>query len=134
MRGARSRLLVALFALLVGAVLTADIAPLTVRITSPMGRTGTLGAVRIVAQVGHAEDSPLQSVKFFVNHTLVGEDGEGPIYAVEWSDDNPFEPTEITVEATDASGRTARDAVRLEPFEIVDETRVISVQIGRAHV
>ena len=92
-----------------------------------MGRTGILGPVRIVAQVGHAADTPLQSVKFFVNRTLVGEDGEGPVYAVEWSDDNPFEATEITVEATDASGRTARDAVRLEPFEIVDETQVISV-------
>jgi Ca-activated chloride channel homolog len=133
MRSAPFRLLVATFATFAalagvrGVTVTADVTPLTVRITSPMGRTGTLGAVRIVAQVGHAEDTPLQTVKFFVNRTLVGEDGEGPVYAVEWSDDNPFEATEIAVEATDASGRTARDAVRLEPYEIVDETRVISV-------
>jgi hypothetical protein len=148
MRDARSRLLVAPLAALAAALmvasgpsgtadvtaagvtaahLTPDTTPLTVRITSPMGRTGILGPVRIVAQVGTTTDTPLQSVKFFVNQTLVGEDGEGPIYAVEWSDDNPFEATEIRVEATDASGRTARDAVRLEPFEIVDETRVISV-------
>jgi Ca-activated chloride channel family protein len=132
MRHAPSRLLVAIFAAVAGASglspnVTADNTPLTVRITSPLGRTGTLGRVRIVAQVGHADDTPPQSVKFFVNRTLVGEDGEGPVYAVEWSDDNPFEATEITVEATDSSGRTARDAVRLEPYEIVDEARVISV-------
>jgi VWFA-related protein len=130
MGGARFRLLVATFAALAGAgaaALTADVTPLTVRITSPMGRTGNLGTVRIVAQVGHPEDTSLQSVKFFVNSTLVGQDGEGPVYAVEWSDDNPFEAAEIAVEATDANGRTARDVVRLEPFEIVDETRVLSV-------
>ena len=138
MRDARFRLLVAPLAALavalvgasgpsVTASVTVDVTPLTVRITSPMGRTGILGPVRIVAQVGHTDDAPLQSVKFFVNRTLVGEDGEGPVYAVEWSDDNPFEATEIAVEATDTSGRTVRDAVRLEPFEIVDETRVLSV-------
>jgi Ca-activated chloride channel family protein len=133
MRDARSRLLVATLAALAalagatGPSVTADTPPLTVRITSPMGRTGSLGTVRIVAQVEHTADTRLQSVKFFVNRTLVGEDGEGPVYAVEWSDDNPFEATDITVEATDASGRTARDAVRLDPYEIVDETRVLSV-------
>lgn len=133
MRDVRSTLLVAILAALpvgiegVIAGVRADVTPLTVRITSPMGRTGTLGAVRIVAQINHAEDAPPQSVKFFVNSALVGEDGEGPIYAVEWSDDNPFEAAEITVEATDANGRTARDVVKLAPFEIIDETRVISV-------
>jgi Ca-activated chloride channel family protein len=132
MRAVRCRLIVAILAAAAlagasGLSVTADVAPLAVRITSPMGRTGTLGPVRIVAQVSADADTPPQSVKFFVNRTLVGEDGEGPIYAVEWSDDNPFEPTEIAVEATDTSGRTARDAVRLEPFELIDETRVISV-------
>ncbi len=101
--------------------------PLTVRITSPMGRTGVQGPVRIVAQIGDTADTPLQSVKFFVNRTLVGENHVGPVYAVEWSDDNPFEATEITVEATDTAGHTAHDEVRLEPFEIVDATRVLSV-------
>lgn len=133
MRDARSRLLVAalvgLTAVAAGRAprVAADGTPLTVRITSPMGRTGVPGPVRIVAQVGSAADTPLSSVKFFVNRTLVGEAVKGPVYAVEWSDDNPFEATEIAVEATDATGRTARDMVRLEPFEFVDTTRVISV-------
>jgi Ca-activated chloride channel family protein len=136
MRDVRSRLLVAALAAIAGAgglrVAAsseggADNSPLTVRITSPMGRTGIQGPVRIVAQVGDAADTPLQSLKFFVNRTLVGENHRGPVYAVEWSDDNPFEATEISVEATDSAGRTARDAVRLDPFEIVDTTRVLSV-------
>ena len=107
----------------------ADGASLTVRITSPMGRTGVTGPVRIVAQVGNAGDTPLQSVKFFVNATLVGENHKGPVYAVEWSDDNPFEATDIRVEATDAVGHTARDDVKLEPFEFVETAQVISVLI-----
>ncbi len=105
----------------------ADGAPLTVRITSPMGRTGTAGSVRIVAQVENSADAPVQSVKFFVNRALVGEDVEGPVYASEWADDNPFEPTEIAVEAIDATGRTVRDVVALEPFEFVETTQVLSV-------
>ncbi len=113
-------------------VVAADGTPLTVRITSPMGRTGVPGLIRIVAQVGNAGDTPLQSVKFFVNATLVGENHGGPVYAVEWSDDNPFEPTEITVEAIDAAGRTARDAVKLDPFQFVDTTQVISVLLEAA--
>src|SRR5262245_48137757 len=96
------------------AVVADGATPLTVRVTSPMGRTGVAGPVRIVAQVGHEDGAPVQSVKFFVNRTLIGETHTGPVYAVEWSDDNPFEPTEIAVEATDTSGRVARDSVKLE--------------------
>src|SRR4029079_9789025 len=115
MREFRLRLavVVALGVLAVGGAprVVADGASLTVRITSPMGRTGVTGPVRIVAQVGNAGDTPLQSVKFFVNATLVGENHKGPVYAVEWSDDNPFEATEIRVEATAAVGHTAQDEV-----------------------
>lgn len=122
-----SLLVAALACLPGGAAMAADNTPLTVRITSPMGRTGVPGAVRIVAQVGDPSESQLHSVKFFVNGAPVGEDTEGPVYAVEWTDDNPFEATEIAVEATDVTGRTARDAVQLEPFELVDASQVLSV-------
>ncbi len=131
MRRVRSRLLAAALSAAIAAgslhVAADGSSPLTVRITSPMGRTGVTGAVRIVAQVSDAADTPLQAVKFFVNQKQVGENHVGPVYGVEWSDDNPFEATEITVEATDSAGRMARDVVRLEPFEIVDATQVISV-------
>ncbi len=105
----------------------ADAPPLSVRITSPLGRTGVAGAVRIVARVEHQADVPVQNVRFFVNKTLVGEDGEGPVFAVEWVDDNPFVPTDIEVEAMDAQGRTARDAVSLTAFEFVETAEVLSV-------
>jgi Ca-activated chloride channel homolog len=110
-----------------GAGLAADDKPLKVRITSPMGRTGVPGTVRIVAQVANAGESAPLSVRFFVNRTLLGEDAEGPVYAVEWSDDNPFETTEIAVEAIDATGHTARDAVQLAPFELTETAQVLSV-------
>ena len=85
----------------------ADAAAPTVRITSPLGRTGGVGAIRIVAQVAGAE-SPVQAVRFFVNSKPVGEDHVGPVYAVEWTDENPFERTEIAAEVVDADGRAAR--------------------------
>ena len=50
---------------------------------------------------------PIQGVKFFVNGAAVGQDADGPVYAVDWVDDNPFAPTVISVEVTDAKGRTA---------------------------
>jgi Ca-activated chloride channel homolog len=127
MRFSIGTLIIGVICLTVPAGVAADSSPLTVRITSPTGRTGVAGAVRIVAQVGDVDETPLDSVKFFVNQALVGEDVEGPVYAVEWLDDNPFEATEITVEVTDAIGRSARDAVQLKPFELVEATQVLSV-------
>ncbi len=99
-----------------------DGAQLSVRITSPLGRTGLPGAIRIVAQVSHRPNVALGPVRFFVNDAPAGEDADGPPYAVEWTDANPFEPTRIRVEASDALGNTARDAIDLEPFEIVEST------------
>ncbi len=117
----------ALIALTIGhARPAADPGAPTVRITSPLGRTGAAGAVRIVAQVG-AADTPVQSVRFFVNRKPVGEDMAGPIYAVEWTDENPYEETEIAVEVMDAAGRTARDLITLPAVEFVETAQVSSV-------
>ena len=96
--------------------------PLSVHITSPLGRTGLPGAIRIVAQVSHQPNVALAPVKFFVNDVPAGDDGDGPPYAVEWTDANPFEPTRIRVEATDVLGNSASDAIDLAPFEIVETT------------
>ena len=73
--------------------------------------------------------SLFRTVRFYVNDALVGEDAEGPPYAVEWTDANPFEQTRIRVEATDALGTLVSDAIELEPFEIVENTGVSSVLI-----
>ena len=60
---------------------------------------------------------------------LLGEAREGPPWAVEWADDNPFEPREIAAEVSDALGRTARDVVFLKPYEVVERAEVSSVLI-----
>jgi VWFA-related protein len=111
-----------------GVRLRADDPPLTVRITSPLGRTGTPGSVRIVARVERAED-PVQGARFFVNGAMVGQDADGPVYAVDWLDDNPFAPTTISVEVTDSKGRTATSKVDLAAFDYVEQAEVISVLV-----
>lgn len=106
-----------------------DDPPLSVRITSPLGRTGTPGAVRIVARVERDGDTAIQAVRFFVNGASVGQDVDGPVYAVEWVDDNPFAPTVISVEVTDAKGRSATSRVDLAAFDFVEQAEVISVLV-----
>lgn len=107
----------------------ADDPPLAVRITSPLGRTGTPGAVRIVARVQHDDDAAVQGVKFFVDGASVGQDLDGPVYAVDWVDANPFAPTEISVEVTDTKGRSATSKVALAAFDFVEQAEVISVLV-----
>ena len=69
---------------------------------------------------------------FFVGDQPVGEDTDGPVYAVEWTDDNPFEAVTIRVEATDDAGAVAEDKVTLPAMDITDETSVASVLLDVA--
>ena len=96
------------------------------RITSPLGRTGLSGVVRIVAQVRLPPGAPPRPVRFFVDGVLVGT-AAAPPFAVDWTDENPFEPREIVAEMDDASGAGVRDTVKLPAFEITDSTEVASV-------
>jgi len=105
----------------------ADSAPLSVRITSPLGRMGASTKVRIVAQIRDTPDAVLQPVRFYVDGVLLETDADGPPYAVEWLDENPFERREIAVQVEDDLGRAARDEVVLEPFDIVEVSQVTSV-------
>jgi hypothetical protein len=100
---------------------------MSIRITSPLGRTGTPGAIRIVAQIRAEDDARPGPVRFAVDGQLLATDADGPPYVAEWVDENPFERREITVETTDALGRELRDRVVLEPFDLIDETQVTSV-------
>jgi Ca-activated chloride channel homolog len=100
---------------------------LSVRITSPLGRTGGVGSVRIVAQIQRPPDATIAPVRFFVDGTLYKTDDDGPPYAVEWTDENPFERRELAVEIEDSDGRKARDQVVLEAFEITELSEVASV-------
>lgn len=99
----------------------------TVQITSPLGRTGVVTKVRIVAQVLGAtpEQTPIH-VLFHVDGQLVGEASGAP-YAVEWLDDNPFERRELVVQARDMLGRIASDTVVLPAFQITDQSEVTNV-------
>jgi Ca-activated chloride channel family protein len=101
----------------------------SLRITSPLGRSGMPGSIRIVAQIQPERGVELGPVQFFIDGQLFGTDTDGAPYAVEWTDENPFEPREIAVAVTDALGREVRDRVMLEPFEIVDESQITSVLV-----
>lgn len=100
---------------------------LALQITSPLGRTGMVGPVRIVARITSDPKASLSPVQFFVDDQLVGEDKDGPPYAVEWVDSNPFLRRSIVVQVADSLGGTARDAIDLKPQELVDATEVASV-------
>ena len=128
---------ITLVALLVQVTFSADPAarPATgtsVRITSPLGRSGVPGSIRIVAQIRAAAGAELGPVRFLIDGQLFRTDTDGAPYAVEWVDENPFERREITVAVADALGNEATDRVVLEPFDIVEETQVSSVLVEAA--
>ena len=100
---------------------------LSVHITSPLGRTGLPGTIRIVAQVYHRPSAPPRQVRFYVDNALLTSVDQGPPYAAEWVDDRPFERREISVEALDALGTAVWDRVVLEPFEVIEAADITSV-------
>ena len=120
---------------LVGASSAKAQAPM-VDITSPLGRIASAGAVRIVAQLRAESDegfiAPVSTVRFFVDDAPVGEDPEGPVYAVEWADSNPFSPVTIRAEAVGVDGLIGVDSVTLPPLDVTDETSVASVLLDVA--
>ncbi len=129
----RRRLLAsAAVAALCGAVALAqpaDPPSTTVRITSPLGRTGVPGVIRVVAQVQTQVEGGVLPVRFFVDGAPIGADDDGPPYAVEWTDENPYEAREIRVDAEPAPGVVVSDTVKLPPLEILEETSVSSVLV-----
>src|SRR5688500_9041781 len=58
-------------------------ASLSAKITSPMGRTGEPGSVRIVAQIRAIPEAVLALVKFFVDVTLLATVEGGPPFEAE---------------------------------------------------
>lgn len=106
-----------------------------IRITSPLGRTGTPATVRIVAQIQWPDRVPQNArrarVTFLVDDAVVGVVEDGPPYAVTWEDGNPFEPHEIAAVA-EVAGGTLRDQITLPAFELVNRTEVKSVLVEAA--
>jgi Ca-activated chloride channel homolog len=101
----------------------------TIRITSPLGRTGVPGVVRVVAQVTTPAPGGIVRVRFFVDDTLLGEDVDGPPYVTEWEDANPYEPRVIRAEVDDGAGGTVEDRVALSSLEVIEEAAVSSVLV-----
>jgi VWFA-related protein len=99
----------------------------SLKITSPLGRTGLVTRLRIVAQIVIQPGATLSPVDFFVDGTRVGTVQSGPPYAVEWVDENPLEQRELVVQAADSAGHLLRDSVTLPPFEVVEKTDVTGV-------
>ena len=69
----------------------------SVRITSPRGRMGLPGTIRIVAQIRAENGADPGPVRFFIDGALYKTDEDGAPYVVEWEDVNPFERREIAV-------------------------------------
>lgn len=99
-----------------------------IEITSPLGRSGLPGKVRIVARVTVAPGMPPPHVRFFVDGTLVGTDADGPPYAVEWEDVNPYERALLTAEFDEPTG-VIRGRIELAPYEYIEESSILSVAL-----
>jgi len=122
----RHRALVALFWLIAVSAGAQERAS-SIQITSPTGRSGLPGRVRIVARVTTV--TPVYpTVRFYVGDELLATDTDGPPYAVEWTDENPFEARRIRVEMTDGE-TVVEDHVDLKPFEVVEATEVLSINV-----
>lgn len=100
-----------------------------IRLTSPLGRTGVPGVIRVVAQVTTEAEHGAVPVRFFVDGAPIGEDLDGPPYAVEWTDENPYVQREIRVETPGSDGTPLVDTVVLPPLEILEETSISSVLV-----
>ena len=99
--------------------------PITsIRITSPLGRTGVPGVIRVVAQVVTAAPAGVVPVRFFVDDRLLGEDLDGPPYVTEWEDENPYEPRVIRAVVEDGRGGVVEDHVSLASLEVIEEASV----------
>jgi VWFA-related protein len=118
---------VVLIALLCGPRICVAQETSSLRITSPLGRTGTVTRIRIVAQITVSPGAGLSPVDFYVDGEKVGTVANGPPYAVDWTDDNPLLRREIAVQAADATGAVLRDTVILPPWEVSEETEVAGV-------
>lgn len=101
----------------------------TIRITSPLGRTGVPGVVRVVAQVVTPAPGGVVRVRFYVDDKPLGEDMDGPPYVTEWEDENPYEPRTIRAEVDDGLGGTVEDRVSLASLEVIEEAAVSSVLV-----
>jgi VWFA-related protein len=120
---------VAMALALIGTVRTTADNAGSLRITSPLGRTGLPGAIRIVARLEGVQVSASPRVDFYVDQQLLASDSDGPPYDAQWSDENPFEKRELTVRAEFGSGMSLTDTMILEPLELTEASEITSVLV-----
>lgn len=115
-------------AVLAGAGTAADNAA-ALRITSPLGRTGLPGVIRIVARLEGLQLSAAPRVDFYVDNQLLASDSDGPPFDTQWTDENPFEKRELMVKAEFSSGTILTDTKTLEPLELTEAAEITSVLV-----
>jgi VWFA-related protein len=103
-----------------------------IHITSPLGRTGLVGTLRVVARLDPYDGAPPARVSFYVDRQLLSTDTDGAPYEALWVDENPFEERELTAEAVFPSGRSVTDMVVLKPLEVTEAADVSSVVVDAA--
>jgi Ca-activated chloride channel homolog len=101
----------------------------TLRITSPLGRTGLPGTIRIVARLDGDEPRVPLHAEFYVDKLYLTSDTDGAPFEAHWDDDNPFERRELMVRAELPGGEVITDAVVLEPLAVTEASEVTSVAI-----
>ena len=106
------------------------VATVAVRITSPLGRTGIHGPIRIVAQVQHAAARRLQPVKFFVDERLARASRPRALHLPS-SGRTKTRTRRVRLPSKPATtkGMCARDVVKLEPHVLLEEAEVSSVLV-----
>jgi len=105
----------------------AEVRPLELRITSPLGRTGLPGTIRVVARLDGVAPDGVPLVRFFVDDVLLATDENGAPFDALWSDENPYEQREIRVRAEWPSGLVLADAIVLDPLEVTEAAQIASV-------
>jgi VWFA-related protein len=128
----RAALLWAALAAVGAASATAQPPAYSIEITSPLGRSGLPGKVRIVARVSFPEDAPAPHVRFFVEDKLLGTDTDGPPFAIEWEDVNPYEKIKLLAELDDPDRGAVRAEIALPSFDFVEESTIMSVGLDAA--
>jgi Ca-activated chloride channel homolog len=102
----------------------------SLRITSPLGRTGIPGTIRIVARADGLDDGAvLGRVDFYVDQLFLANDTDGPPYETLWEDEDPFVRREIKVRAELASGAVLEDRLTLEPLVVTEAAHVNAIEM-----
>jgi Ca-activated chloride channel family protein len=127
-----SRGLAAALCLGVCGAFAADTPAPALRITSPLGRTGLPGTIRIVARLDHLRADAPVDVHFYVDRLFLSSDTDGPPYEATWDDDNPFERRELTAQADLGGGRRLSSTVVLKPLQVTEAAEVNSVALEAA--